>query len=237
MAKPSSKPRSTSQLVATKPACAPLLAMYRTAEASRPKTWTEGEDAFVRAMEAVDANVANGVADIGELQNGKGDFLNDLLALLLEGCAGVQLYSRGGVPGLVFASHNLDTTYPNTGVVKFPPEGKAGGRPRPRAPPHPGPPRPPRLGAGRQPDDVAARSSAKGVPLHCRPGRRQDRSRRDGRLRSHGGSGRRWRRALLLRPHQGGRPTGLSAVRRPARYQHGPRALRRPPGLARGSAR
>src|SRR3990170_2727213 len=130
MAKPSSKPRSTSQLVATKPACAPLLAMYRTAEASRPKTWTEVGDAFVRAMEAFDANVANGVADIGELQNGKGDFLNDLLALLLEGCAGVQLYSRGGVPGLVFASHNLDVTYPNTGVVKFTLEVKAVGTPR-----------------------------------------------------------------------------------------------------------
>jgi len=130
MAKPSSKPRSTSQLVATKPACAPLLAMYRTAEASRPKTWTEVEGAFVRAMEAFDANVANGVADIGELQNGKGDFLNDLLALLLEGCAGVQLYSRGGVPGLVFANHNLDVTYPNTGVVKFTLEVKAVGTPR-----------------------------------------------------------------------------------------------------------
>ena len=104
--------------------------MYRTAEASRPKTWTEVEDAFVRAMEAFDANVANGVADIGELQNGKGDFLNDLLALLLEGCAGVQLYSRGGVPGLVFANHNLDVTYPNTGVVKFTLEVKAVGTPR-----------------------------------------------------------------------------------------------------------
>jgi len=104
--------------------------MYRTAEASRPKTWTEVEGAFVRAMEAFDANVANGVADIGELQNGKGDFLNDLLALLLEGCAGVQLYSRGGVPGLVFANHNLDVTYPNTGVVKFTLEVKAVGTPR-----------------------------------------------------------------------------------------------------------
>src|SRR3989304_9784614 len=135
MAKPSSKLGSTSQLVATEPACAPPRAMYRTAEASRPKTWTEVEGAFVRAMEAFDANVANGVADIGELQNGKGDFLNDLLALLLEGCAGGQLSSRGGVPGAVFASHNLDVTYPNTGVVKVTLEGKAGGAPRPPPPP------------------------------------------------------------------------------------------------------
>src|SRR3989304_1207583 len=82
----------------------------RPPEAGRPKPWTEVEDAFVRAMEAFDANVANGVADIGELQNGKGDFLNDLLALLLEGCAGGQLSSRGGVPGAVFANHHLDGT-------------------------------------------------------------------------------------------------------------------------------
>jgi hypothetical protein len=130
MAAPTSKPRSTSQVVATKPACLPLLAMYRAAEAARPRSWSAVEDAFVRAMEAFDANVANGVADIGDLQNGKGDFLNDLLALLLEGCAGVDLYSRGGVPGLVFPNHNLDVTYPNTGVVKFTLEVKAVGTPR-----------------------------------------------------------------------------------------------------------
>lgn len=126
----SSKPRGTSKLVATSPACAPLLAMYRTAEAARPRTWTEVEEAFLGAMEAFDANVASGAADIGDLQNGKGDFLNDLLALLLEGCADLQLYSRGGVPGFVFANHNLDVTYPNTGVVKFTLEVKAVGTPK-----------------------------------------------------------------------------------------------------------
>ncbi len=104
--------------------------MYRAAEAVTPRTWTEVEDAFVRAMEGFDANVASGVADTGDLQNGKGDFLNDLLALLLEGCAGIQLYSRGGVPGFVFANHNLDVTYPNTGVVKFTLEVKAVGTPK-----------------------------------------------------------------------------------------------------------
>lgn len=104
--------------------------MYRAAEAATPRTWTEIEDAFVRAMEGFDANVASGVADTGDLQNGKGDFLNDLLALLLEGCAGIELYSRGGVPGFVFANHNLDVTYPNTGVVKFTLEAKAVGTPK-----------------------------------------------------------------------------------------------------------
>jgi hypothetical protein len=130
MPKPTSKPRSTSQIVASHPSCAPLLRMYQAAERARPRTWGEVEDAFVRAMEEFDANVAAGIADIGDLQNGKGDFLNDLLALLLEGCGGVQLFSRGGVRGFVFESHNLDVTYPNTGIVRFTLEVKAVGTPR-----------------------------------------------------------------------------------------------------------
>lgn len=130
MTKSTSKARSTSQLVATKPACAPLLRMYRAAEAKHPRTWGEIEDPFVRAMEEFDTNVVAGIADEGDRQNGKGDFLNDLIALLLEGCGGVQLFSRGGVPGFIFASHNLDVTYPNTGVVRFTLEVKAVGTPR-----------------------------------------------------------------------------------------------------------
>lgn len=130
MARQTAKVRSTSKLVATKPACAPLHAMYTDALAASPRTWNEVEDAFITAMEGFDANVASGVADIGDLQNGKGDFFNDLLALLLENCAGVELFSRGGVPGFVFANHNLDLTYPNTGVVRFTLEAKAVGTPR-----------------------------------------------------------------------------------------------------------
>jgi hypothetical protein len=127
------RPRSTSNTVATKPACAPLKAMYARAVASKPKAWQPIEGEFLRAMETFDHNVATGVADQGDRQNGKGDFFNDLLALLLEGCAGVTLYSRGGVPGFVFPNHNLDVTYPNTGVVKFTLEAKAVGTPK-----HPG---------------------------------------------------------------------------------------------------
>lgn len=130
MARQRAKARSTSKLVATKPACAPLRRMYEAAVAAHPRSWNEIEDAFVRAMEGFDANVASGLADIGDLQNGKGDFFNDLLALLLENCADVTLFSRGGVPGFVFANHNLDLTYPNTGVVRFTLEAKAVGTPR-----------------------------------------------------------------------------------------------------------
>ena len=130
MPKSTNKPRSTSQIVANRPSCASLLRMYEAAVLARPRTWSEIEDAFVHAMEEFDANVAAGIADMGDLQNGKGDFLNDLLALLLEGCGGVQLFSRGGVRGFVFESHNLDVTFPNTGVVRFTLEAKAVGTPR-----------------------------------------------------------------------------------------------------------
>lgn len=122
--------RSTSRIVATKPGCAPLWAMYTTAKASGATSWSQIEAVFVRAMEQFDSNVASGTADIGDLQNGKGDFFNDLLALLLENCAGVTLYSRRGVPGLVYPNHNLDLTYPSGGIAGFVLEAKAVGTPR-----------------------------------------------------------------------------------------------------------
>lgn len=130
------KPRRLSKIVSTKRGCAPLKKAYEQATAIGAKTWEEVEDIFLRGMEGFDQNVATGVADMGDLQNGKGDFLNDLLALLLENCAQVELYSRAGVPGLIFPRHNLDVTFPNTGVVQFVLEAKAVGTPR-----HPGSPK------------------------------------------------------------------------------------------------
>lgn len=130
------KQRSTSKMVATKPGCLPLRLAYARAVKNGPRTWNEVEDDFLRAMEEFDANIASGVADMADLQNGKGDFFNDLLALLLESCAGVTLYSRGGVPGLIFPKHNLDVTFPSTGVVQFMLEAKAVGTPK-----HPGNPK------------------------------------------------------------------------------------------------
>ncbi len=130
MTRPIAKLRKTSIVVANKPGCIPLKEMYALAVASKPRTWTGVADGFVRAMEGFDRNIVTGIADIGDLQNGKGDFFNDLLALLLENCAGVDLFSRGGVPGLIFPNHNLDVTYPNTGLVGFTLEAKAVGTPR-----------------------------------------------------------------------------------------------------------
>jgi hypothetical protein len=130
------KARTTSSTVATKPGCLPLKVMYDEVTAASPKSWTEIEPAFLRAMEGFDANVASGAADMGDLQNGKGDFFNDLLAVLLENCARLTLWSRGAVPGLVFPKHNLDVSYPSTGLVEFNLEAKAVGTPK-----HPGSPK------------------------------------------------------------------------------------------------
>ncbi|HEX4985948.1 MAG TPA: hypothetical protein VFV71_07745 [Burkholderiales bacterium] len=139
--------RATSKLVAQKPGCAPLKAAYEQAIAARPKSWSSVQDLFIKAMEAFDANVASGLADMGDLQNGKGDFFNDLLALLLENCAGVQLYSRGKVPGLIIPRHNLDVTFPRQGPIEFLLEAKALGTPK-----HPGSPSERPIGRGGSAD-------------------------------------------------------------------------------------
>jgi hypothetical protein len=115
--------------------------MYEWAEEGRPKSWTAIEAEYLRALEALDDNLVSGEADMGDLQNGKGDFFNDLLALILEGCAGVDTYSRRLVPGFIFPTHNLDITYPAAGVAKFLAEAKAVGTPK-----HPGSPKEGRLG-------------------------------------------------------------------------------------------
>lgn len=102
----------------------------------KPKAWEDVEDLFLRGMEGLDANIASGVAKMGDLQNGKGDFFNDLIALLLENCADVQLWSRRSVPGLIIPTNNLDVTYPNSDPIEFVLEAKAVGTPR-----HPGSPK------------------------------------------------------------------------------------------------
>jgi hypothetical protein len=79
-----------------------------------PASWTLVQDDFLAAMETFDDHVTVGSATDGQRQNGKGDYFNDLLAVVLENAAGVQLNARRGVPGLIFPNHNLDVTYPST---------------------------------------------------------------------------------------------------------------------------
>lgn len=98
-----------------------------------PKSWAAVEDGFLRAMETFDTAVAAGFATDGERQNGKGDYFNNLLALILENAVGVDLQKRSGVQGLIFAKHSLDVTYPSTGIPQVLVEAKMMGTPQ-----HPG---------------------------------------------------------------------------------------------------
>lgn len=130
------KSRQTSQ----KSGRAPLVASYAAIEAAKYSTWRQAEVDFLKAMHAFDALVAAGAADQGDIQNGKGDYFNDVLALLLEQCSGKVLHTRPDVPGLSFPRHMLDVSYPRTGTVRLTIETKATGipkHPRNAAQPHP----------------------------------------------------------------------------------------------------
>jgi len=105
--------------------------MYKALTALRPKpgSWPKIEPAFLQAMWAFDQNLAKGIANQGDNQNGKGDFFTDVIAVLLENCSGKSLHGRGRVPGLVFPTHSLDASYPETGAVEILIETKAVGAP------------------------------------------------------------------------------------------------------------
>lgn len=109
--------------------------MYDQAVGARPRAWNAIVDAYLQAIEKLDDNLVAGLADMGDLQNGKGDFFNDLLALILEGCAEIPLFSRRLVPGFIYPTHNLDITFPGgvNDVVRLVIEAKALGTPK-----HPG---------------------------------------------------------------------------------------------------
>jgi hypothetical protein len=127
--------RKTSPRVAGSPGCLPLYDMYRWAVDAKPSRWTQVEGRFLEAMWGFDQNFAAGLANQGDNQNGKGDFFTDLIALLLESCSGKELHGRGAIPGLIFPSHNLDTSYPAKGTVEVLIETKVAGAPKsPRNP-------------------------------------------------------------------------------------------------------
>lgn len=85
---------------------------------------------FLRTMFAFDEMVAEGIATQGDIQNGKGDFFNDVLQALLERCSDKRLGKRPKVAGLSFPNHMLDVAYPAAGKVTFTIETKATGVPR-----------------------------------------------------------------------------------------------------------
>jgi hypothetical protein len=97
---------------------------------TRVRTFHAAESLFRKTMEDFDRLVVSGAATQGDRQNGKGDFFNDVLALLLERCSGKKLHTRPNVPGLIFETHMLDVAYPASGTVELTVETKATGVPK-----------------------------------------------------------------------------------------------------------
>ena len=125
----------------TSPRCSGFRSVYGKAEVEGHTSWNQVEADFVDAMSSFDRLIADTVgavltdaekSDLGaDLQNGKGDFFNDLLVLLLRNCSGVELGpSRRKVPGLVVPIHNLDGIYPSKGEIAFMLEAKMMGTPK-----------------------------------------------------------------------------------------------------------
>lgn len=132
-----SRPRPRSGVVhnlSAYPECRAFKEAYDRLEAARPTAWAHVETEFVEAMAVFDTLRAAGEAKDGAQRNGRGGFFNDILALVLENCAGLDtLYKRTLVHGRVFKTHELDVTYPATGPARFTLEAKVLGTPR-----HPG---------------------------------------------------------------------------------------------------
>ena len=103
----------------------PLRAALELVEARRTGSFAQVESIFLESIWEFDQHVISGLADQGDRQNGKGDFFNDFLSLLLTHGSEKEVVGRSSVPGLSFETHNLDCAYPATGDVEFVVETKA----------------------------------------------------------------------------------------------------------------
>ena len=119
--------------------------MYDRLLESEAASWNQIEQPFLEAMSAFDAGLPAAFEGTDEdkkqqskelsaaIQNGKGDWFNNVIAYLLERCSGVEtLYVRRSVPGLIIAEHNLDGVYPGdeTREIEFLLEAKMMGTPK-----------------------------------------------------------------------------------------------------------
>jgi hypothetical protein len=138
-------PRRLGSVLRTNPHCRPLLSMYEEVEDGGATSWNQVEDRFLAAMSEFDGSLP--LAFVGDddekkeqsrrlsgaLQNGKGDWFNNLIAVLLERCSQVEtLYVRRSVPGLIIPTHNLDGVFPgdSSREIEFLLEAKMMGTPR-----------------------------------------------------------------------------------------------------------
>jgi hypothetical protein len=118
--------------------------MYAEAVEAAATSWNQLEASFLAAMSEFDTGLPltfEGDSDPAQcskalsaaIQNGKGDWFNNVIALLLERCSGVEtLYVRRRVPGLIIPEHNLDGVYPGdeTRQIEFLLEAKMMGTPK-----------------------------------------------------------------------------------------------------------
>ena len=121
--------------------CESFRALHAVASANSWKSWDEVEPGFLQAMSDFDSKLSTTVGMSlsdeentevsADIQNGKGDFFNDLLALLLLNFTGLEsLSTRSAVPGLIVPTHNLDGAYPDDGPIRFLLEAKMMGGPK-----------------------------------------------------------------------------------------------------------
>jgi hypothetical protein len=118
--------------------------MYERLTESAATSWNQVEDEFLAAMSAFDSGLPqtlDGDSEATEkskqlsaaLQNGKGDWFNNVIAYLLEQCSGLEtLYVRRRVPGLIIPEHNLDGVFPGDEAreIEFLLEAKMMGTPK-----------------------------------------------------------------------------------------------------------
>lgn len=145
MTPPPVAPRNPKAVLLTNPYCEPLRSMYERLTVAGATSWNQVEDEFLSAMSQFDGGlptVLDGSEDdkksqskelSAAIQNGKGDWFNNVVAYLLEKCSGVEtLYVRRRVLGLIIPEHNLDGVYPGdeTREVEFLLEAKMMGTPK-----------------------------------------------------------------------------------------------------------
>jgi len=89
----------------------PFRALLDRVEAERIGSFAEIEADFLIAMSAFDRLVQAGKVSSGENQN-KGLFFNELIARLVERCAGFGVAQRGKRPGILLPQVDVDLCYP-----------------------------------------------------------------------------------------------------------------------------
>jgi hypothetical protein len=107
-------PRTPKAVLLTNPYCGPLRSMYDWLTATKATSWNQVESEFLSAMSLFDSGLPAMLDGSEEdkrrqskelsaaIQNGKGDWFNNVLADLLEACSGIEmLYVRRSVPGLI----------------------------------------------------------------------------------------------------------------------------------------